>query len=673
MDFRVKSWNQTGLFYTAISRVKTGSSLYLRNFDSDYILANEKVEEKMRSMKLFSPYQFKKVNLTEDIFENNDELKVGYVNIRKLMEGKSLEFLNNDQNLLSLDFLCVADTSLDQSTRNEVLTQQLSNWRLLSRSDAEDGQKHMGLLLLQSLSSNSKHSLDILAKKGKDSNSKQIHVQVLLVKFRDFSLDAAFVYYRKTPAKTDVKKLATLVKHCDLVIGDLNLDNNREGDKEKLELLYEEKRCRLLNEITTSNFNQLDHVIVSEELLKTDCFSTSYLNFTSDHKVVVVRVPRKSNCFSQKFKENVNFDQYKETRSGIKRKAATEDNIQTKKIDSNKKIPKKRNSTEPREKEIPEKILRIDTTSRTFKNLDSQTCWLNSCVQLMLSVFDDIEELSAEGSPLWECFLNLQSGGSSQDPRMLKNILLDSEIAEIVSSDIDSRQRLFQFTTTVSRQKSFLENLRDSPAPGQQDSQDFFTCLERYKENWLDVYNLLMFRTIEYSVCQFCKHESRALQPTAQCLLKLGAPVPGKTICQMLEESLKGYEVRSGWRDENGCGLVNEAHHFVKLVDSSDVKFIIVSLQRLQKVNGQVQINRTSVPVGRVAIANIIDQKNKLSMFVPVAIIQHHGIVTRGDTRGHFTADVCKDFKWYRYSDDSQPQAVPKPTDQGYIYLYKKI
>ena len=41
VDFHVKLWNQTGLFYTAISRVKTGSSLYLRNFNSDYILANE--------------------------------------------------------------------------------------------------------------------------------------------------------------------------------------------------------------------------------------------------------------------------------------------------------------------------------------------------------------------------------------------------------------------------------------------------------------------------------------------------------------------------------------------------------------------------------------------------------------------------------------------------------
>ena len=51
VDFHVKLWNQTGLFYTAISRVKTGSSLYLRNFNSDYILANEIDKDRSRQIK----------------------------------------------------------------------------------------------------------------------------------------------------------------------------------------------------------------------------------------------------------------------------------------------------------------------------------------------------------------------------------------------------------------------------------------------------------------------------------------------------------------------------------------------------------------------------------------------------------------------------------------------
>ena len=90
-----------------------------------------------------------------------------------------------------------------------------------------------------------------------------------------------------------------------------------------------------------------------------------------------------------------------------------------------------------------------------------------------------------------------------------------------------------------------------------------------------------------------------------------------------------------------------------------------------------MQINRTSVPVGRnianTDFANIIDQRNKLERFIPIAVIQHRGSVTGGDTSGHYTADIYKNFQWYHYSDDSKPKPISKPTDQGYIFLLKKI
>ena len=124
------------------------------------------------------------------------------------------------------------------------------------------------------------------------------------------------------------------------------------------------RQCWLLNEIITSNFNQLDQVIVSERLSQLDCFSTSYLNVTSDHKAIMVWVPNEGNCLSQKFKK-----------------------------------------TEAREREVLEKNLLSDAKERTFRNLDSHTCWLYSCIQLMLTVFDNIEDISVEGSQLWECFI----------------------------------------------------------------------------------------------------------------------------------------------------------------------------------------------------------------------------------------------------------------------------
>ena len=144
---------------------------------------------------------------------------------------------------------------------------------------------------------------------------------------------------------------------------------------------------------------------------------------------------------------------------------------------------------------------------------------------------------------------------------MQKNILLNSEITEIVLNDVAPAPRLFQFTTTISREWNFLQNLLDLPSPGQQDSLDFFTCLEKYKEDRFDVSNLQIFNTIQYSVCLSCNDKSRSLQPTTQCLLKLGTPIAGKTVSEMLTEFFREFEVMNNWSDEDGCNQITEAHH----------------------------------------------------------------------------------------------------------------
>ena len=87
----------------------------------------------------------------ESIFcSNRDELKVGYININDLLTGRSLEFLNEDSNLLALDFLVVADTRLTEETDEAFFSQNISNWKVEYRFDSPDYLKHMGLLVLKS-------------------------------------------------------------------------------------------------------------------------------------------------------------------------------------------------------------------------------------------------------------------------------------------------------------------------------------------------------------------------------------------------------------------------------------------------------------------------------------------------------------------------------------------
>ena len=69
VDYSDEGRFRPGSFYTAISRVKLGDNLFLKDFKSDYIKANSGVEKKMHSMQIFSPHQFLKTYLWESIFE----------------------------------------------------------------------------------------------------------------------------------------------------------------------------------------------------------------------------------------------------------------------------------------------------------------------------------------------------------------------------------------------------------------------------------------------------------------------------------------------------------------------------------------------------------------------------------------------------------------------------
>ena len=151
IDFSGESRINNGSFYTAISRVKFGKNLYLKDFKTSYIKANSDVEKKMDAMKLFKSYNFKKTYNHESIFNcNEEEIKLGYINIDNIFSAKSIDFLNEDTNLLSLDFLIVTDTRLQEDTVENTVNQKLTNWNIEARFDSHDKLRHMGMLVLKS-------------------------------------------------------------------------------------------------------------------------------------------------------------------------------------------------------------------------------------------------------------------------------------------------------------------------------------------------------------------------------------------------------------------------------------------------------------------------------------------------------------------------------------------
>ena len=112
---------------------------------------------------------------------------------------------------------------------------------------------------------------------------------------------------RQAPNHKETQELASRFKNHDCIIGDLNLNPAIHEDKSKLLKICESGKFLALNELTHVNGNQLEHVILDKEMIGR-FFSTSYVNFASDHKSIVIRMGQHKNQFCDCFMERVNFD-----------------------------------------------------------------------------------------------------------------------------------------------------------------------------------------------------------------------------------------------------------------------------------------------------------------------------------------------------------------------------
>ena len=315
IDFRSQySRFGNGSFYTALSRVKFGNNFFLKNFKPEYIKANPAVEKKIASMKLYCPYNFKKVYLEEKIYKNDDEYKIGYININNLHTGNSDMFLNDDQNLLELDLIVIADTRLDKDKKSEYLRSTLSNWKILHRFDSDDNMNHMGLLLLQSSKNPKNITFDVETKYYKKvvDGESIVFLQCLEVNIQEYAIKMAFVYIRQSPTQAELSLLLEILKDVDVLLGDLNLDPIRSDDLRKLKELTVHNHVRVLNEVTTTHFNQLDHIYLDVRLSQA-FFASSFRNFSSDHHTITIRLPLFGNEFSDDFLQRTNFNKEQRT------------------------------------------------------------------------------------------------------------------------------------------------------------------------------------------------------------------------------------------------------------------------------------------------------------------------------------------------------------------------
>ena len=103
------------------------------------------------------------------------------------------------------------------------------------------------------------------------------------------------------------KEIAERFHDFDCIIGDLNLNPQIHQQQKKLLEICGRSKHMLLEETTTTNNTQLDHVII-ENNMKENSFATAYHNFASYHKSIVLRITSSQNKFTKWFKQKVSFN-----------------------------------------------------------------------------------------------------------------------------------------------------------------------------------------------------------------------------------------------------------------------------------------------------------------------------------------------------------------------------
>ena len=202
---------QTGAFYVALTRVKQGKDVYLKSFDEKFITFNKRVEDKIDAMRKFKPYRYKKIYLFDSIYKDGEkEIKLGYFNMQGFLESNHAKYLDNDLNLLHLNFLVLSETWLTAGTKNKELIKKLENWKILKRLDATDNRKHMGLMLLtpKDMEKSVEMVYDMDYVEGYTNNNSSLLYQGLVMSLKKYYKKIVFLYIRKTPSMAESQNLA---------------------------------------------------------------------------------------------------------------------------------------------------------------------------------------------------------------------------------------------------------------------------------------------------------------------------------------------------------------------------------------------------------------------------------------------------------------------------------
>ena len=143
---------------------------------------------------------------------------------------------------------------------------------------------------------------------------------------------------------------------------------------------------------------------------------------------------------------------------------------------------------------------------------------------------------------------------------------------------------------------------------------------------------------------------------------------------ELIQIKLNQPEKVTDWRDEDGCKERGTGFLFNKYKISWRIRVLSYREKSFVNFGHGPQILRNSLKLGGETY--LFDSKNKRAIYKPIAVLYHLGDVEGKNTFGHYKTDILDlHGNWFRTSDEDIPRRISERnvSDQGYIYLYRKI
>ena len=230
--------------------------------------------------------------------------------------------------------------------------------------------------------------------------------------------------------------------------------------------------------------------------------------------------------------------------------------------------------------------------TRRFNNPDMATCWLNSCLQLLLSALDQQSSCIQFDSELGIELRRLQinESGRALDPTGIKDIIVACEDTRIAMRLSELQLEVFH-PDELDRQSRLVQSFRLDLSRGQQCVRDFFVALNQNMINWLDVYNHFVFEMISSTTCTKCTNCSQS--ESLHFYEEMDVPMDQTNAKIYIEKFFNGSSIVDSKCER--CKEQGQGERRATLKSCRKSKFIILIFSRAIQSEHGYQLNQNTV------------------------------------------------------------------------------